>query len=80
MFKYLVVHTRSYINMKFKITNITGKLPLFTMFLFTTVFISVFTVFGGAFRTVAKSASVFFVLCFFVSGPAHILCLNVASG
>jgi len=45
-----------------------------------TELISVFTVFG-AFRTVAKSAFLF-LLCsvLFVAGPAHILCLTVASG
>ena len=46
-----------------------------------TVFISIFFTMVGAFRMVAKSAFVF-LLCsvLFVSGPAHILCLIVASG
>jgi hypothetical protein len=46
-----------------------------------TVFISVSFTMVGTFRIVAKSAFVF-LLCsvLFVSGPAHILCLIVASG
>jgi len=68
--------------MKFKITNSTGKFPVFTMLLHVRnpVITGIVIVFG-TFRTVAKCVFVFFV-CFilFVSGPAHILCLTVASG
>jgi hypothetical protein len=50
------------------------------MFLFTSVYISVFTVFVG--YAYSRNAPLCFLLCsvLFVSGPAHILCLTVASG
>jgi hypothetical protein len=67
--------------MKFKILKSTGKLPVFTQCSYLQILlVSVFTLFG-AFRIHAKCA-LCFLLCsvWFVSGPAHILRLTVASG
>ena len=81
IFNYLAVPTRRYITMKFKIADNTAKYNFSQRSYLQTVFISVSFTMVGAFRIVAKSAFVF-LLCsvLFVSGPAHILCLIVASG
>ena len=66
-------------NSRLRKAQVSITLPQFSYS--QTLFISVSFTMVGAFRIVAKSAFVF-LLCsvLFVSGPAHILCLTVASG
>jgi len=64
-FKNLVVHVRRYITMKFKITKSPGKLPFYTMSLFTLLLLSSSLVFG-AFAQSRKAPLLFFVVFCFV--------------
>ena len=67
-FKHLVVHIRRYITMKFKITKSPGKLPFYTMLLFTLLLLLLLLLLlvFGAFAQSRNAPLLFFVVFCFV--------------